>query len=77
MFMVISKDRIASYLISLSTVMILFVMSFAITNSNNEIIKTSANITSENNIENTMKTDEIQDEESNDINKNITNILQK
>ena len=77
MFMVISKDRIASYLISLSTVMILFVMSFAITNSNNEIIKTSANETSENNIENTTKTDEIEDEKSNDTNKNITNILQK
>ena len=44
MFMVFSKEKIVSYLISLSTVAFLFIMSFAITKRNEEIIKTSANV---------------------------------
>lgn len=49
MFMVFSKDKILAYLVSIGTVAILFVMSFAITNNNNSIIKTSANSYKENN----------------------------
>ena len=52
MFMVFSKEKIFSYLISLSTVALLFVISFAITKKNDEMIKTSANIIDENTIEN-------------------------
>ena len=48
MFMVFSKEKIVSYLISLSTVAFLFIMSFAITKRNNEIIKTSANVVDSN-----------------------------
>lgn len=43
MFMVFNKEKIFSYLISLSTVLLLFVISFAVTKKNDEIIKTSAN----------------------------------
>lgn len=56
MFMVFSKDKILAYLVSIGTVAILFVMSFAITNNNNNIIKTSANSYKENN--NIVKTTE-------------------
>ena len=52
MFMVFSKEKILSYLISLSTVALLFVLSFAITKKNDEILKTSANAVISNNIEN-------------------------
>ncbi len=53
MFMVFSKDKICAYLISLSTVAILFVMSFAITKKNQEILKTSANAVRAENMINT------------------------
>ncbi len=44
MFIVFSKDKILAYLVSIGTVAILFVMSFAMTNSdNNQIISTSTN----------------------------------
>ncbi len=43
MFMVFNKEKIFSYLVSLSTVVLLFVISFAVTKENDEIIKTSAN----------------------------------
>ena len=43
MFMVFNKEKIFSYIISLSTVLILFVISFAMTKKNDDIIKTSAN----------------------------------
>ena len=51
MFMVFSKDKIVSYLISLSTVAFLFIMSFAITKRNDEILKTSANVVEQNNFQ--------------------------
>lgn len=44
MFMVFSKDKIISYLVSIGTVALLFVISFAMKKNNEEIIKTSANI---------------------------------
>lgn len=43
MFMVVNKDKIISYLISLSTVAVLFFFSFMISKKNDEILKTSAN----------------------------------
>lgn len=57
MFMVFSKEKILSYLVSLGTVTLLFVMSFAITARNNEVLETSANAISMNqiNINNTTK----------------------
>ena len=51
MFMVINKDKIISYIVSLSTVAVLFMMSVAITKKNNEILDTSANLF-ENEVEN-------------------------
>ena len=51
MFMVFSKEKILSYLISLSTVAILFVLSFAITKRNDDILRTSANAIQSNNVE--------------------------
>lgn len=43
MFVVFNKDKILSYVISLSTVTLLFVMSFAITRKNDEILRASTN----------------------------------
>lgn len=73
MFMVINKDKIVSYLISLGTVMGLFVFSFFISEQNDRILKSSANIMDNNyveiNEENTLK----------DVEKdgNVTKMLQK
>lgn len=44
MFMVIKKDKIIAYIISLSTVAILLVMSTIISNDKNEILHTSTNV---------------------------------
>ena len=52
MFMVFSREKIISYLVSLGTVAILFVISFAITKKNDNIIKTSANVIESNIIKN-------------------------
>lgn len=43
MFVVFNKDKIISYCISLSTVVVLFVLSFVISKKNDEIIQTSTN----------------------------------
>lgn len=60
MFMVFSKEKILSYLVSMGTVALLFVMSFAITTKNNELMETSTNVISmnqtNNNEVNTIKT---------------------
>ena len=55
MFMVFSKDKILSYLVSLGTVTLLFIMSFAITKRNEEIIKTSANLVESNELDNEIQ----------------------
>lgn len=49
MFMVINKDKVVSYLISLSTVAMLFIFSFMVSKKNDEIIRTSSNAISGNN----------------------------
>ena len=67
--MVFSKDKIVSYLVSLGTVAILFVISFAITKKNDNIIKTSANV-----IENNIIENEIFDKNTNIINEKENNI---
>ena len=50
MLVIFNKEKIYSYLISLGTVMILFIMAIAITNKNEEIIETSTNAIIANNI---------------------------
>lgn len=50
MFLVFNKEKICSYLVSLGTVAILFVMAIAITNRNEELLETSANSIIANNI---------------------------
>lgn len=82
MFMVFSKDKIVSYLISLSTVAFLFIMSFAITKRNDEILKTSANVVEQNNVQENMSDNNLV-EENNSLNEikeskgNIGNITKK
>lgn len=44
MFMVINKDKIISYLVSFSTVAILFGFSFFMTKNNEKILETSTNV---------------------------------
>ena len=87
MFMVISKDKIVSYLISLGTVMGLFVFSFFISEQNDKIIQSSANIinTKSNGISNNLVINEAVNERLNEENLlknvendgNVTKILQK
>ena len=50
MFLVFNKEKICSYLVSLGTVAILFVMAIAITNRNEALIESSANAIISNNI---------------------------
>lgn len=50
MFLVFNKEKICSYLVSLGTVAILFVMAIAITNRNESLIESSANAIISNNI---------------------------
>ena len=64
MFMVFNKEKIFSYLISLSTVVLLFVISFAVTKKNDEIIRTSANAVISNI---TNETENINIENSNEV----------
>ncbi len=64
MFMVFNKEKILSYFVSLSTVVLLFVISFAVTKKNDDIIKTSANAI----MSNTNNKIENVDIENNDIN---------
>ncbi len=50
MFIVFNKQKIYSYLVALSTVIILFVIAFAVTNNQNNVLQTSTNIEQSNNI---------------------------
>ena len=70
MFMVINKDKVVSYLISLSTVAMLFIFSFMISRKNDEIIKTSTNAINSNNIqqENSLNNSNSQQTNSKSIN---------
>lgn len=55
MFIFLNKDKIISYIISLSTVTILFATGFMITGNNDKIMKTSSNVI----IKNTSSTNEL------------------
>ncbi len=81
MLVVFNKEKIYSYLISLGTVMILFIMAIAITNRNEKIIETSTNSIIANNIEkNEYNIDSKSlnySENPNENNTNITKMLQK
>ena len=50
MFIVFNKQKIYSYLVALSTVVILFVIAFAVTNSPNDVLQTSTNLQEGNNV---------------------------
>ncbi len=50
MFIVFNKQKIYSYLVALSTVVILFVIAFAVTSQPSQVIQTSTNIEESNNI---------------------------
>lgn len=81
MFLVFNKEKICSYLVSLGTVAILFVMALAITNKNEELIETSTNsIIANNIIQNEYNIDNKRLEASDTTgqnNTNITKMLQK
>ena len=81
MLVVFNKEKIYSYLISLGTVMILFIMAIAITNRNEKIIETSTNSIIANNIEkNEYNIDSKSlnySDNPNENNTNITKMLQK
>lgn len=49
MFIVFNKQKIYSYLIALSTVVVLFIFAFSITSSTKNTIQTSTNIEKNNN----------------------------
>lgn len=55
MFIFLNKDKIISYIISLSTITILFATGFMITGNNDKIMKTSSNVI----IKNTSSTNEL------------------
>lgn len=74
MFVIFNKEKIYSYLVSVGTVVILFVMAIAITNRNEKIIETMANGIISNKIE---QNEYINEEESKENNTNITKMLQK
>ena len=73
MFMIINKDKIISYLISLSTVAVLFFFSFMVSKKNDEILKTSTNAVSTNEIQNSVSTSSSLTS-SNSTNSALTNI---
>ena len=74
MFVVFNKEKIYSYLVSLGTVVILFVMAIAITNRNEKIIETMSNSIISNKTE---QNEYINEQESKENNTNITKMLQK
>ena len=75
MFVVFSKEKIYSYLISLGTVAVLFVMAIAITNKNEKLIETSTNAILANNfIQNEYNIDSKSSNTSINSNENSTNI---
>lgn len=53
MFMVFNRDKIKSYIVSLGTVVILFIMCFFITNNETNILETSVNTYTSNIVNNT------------------------
>ena len=74
MFVVFNKEKIYSYLVSLGTVVILFVMAITITNRNEKLIETMSNSIISNKTE---QNEYINEQESKENNTNITKMLQK
>ena len=56
MFMIFNRDKIKSYLVSLGTVILLFIMCFSITNNDSNIIKTSGNAYTANKMQDSTNT---------------------
>lgn len=50
MFIVFNKQKIYSYLVALSTVVILFAIAFAVTSKPKDMLQTSTNVQEQNNI---------------------------
>lgn len=50
MFIVFNKQKIYSYLVALSTVVILFAIAFAVTSQPKDMLQTSTNVQEQNNI---------------------------
>lgn len=50
MFIVFNKQKIYSYLVALSTVVILFAIAFAVTSQQKDMLQTSTNVQEQNNI---------------------------
>lgn len=55
MFMVVNKDKIVSYIVSFSTVAILFCLSFFMTKNNERILETSTNVVTNNILTNQLE----------------------
>ena len=72
MFIIFDKNKISSYLVSLATVVILFMMSFAMSASNNKILETVANITENSMIESSTNIIKSNEKNNNKIDINIT-----
>lgn len=74
MFLVVNKEKLSSYIVSIATVLVLFVMAGVI-NQEGNTIETSVNI--QNEIKNTTK-DRNENNTSNEIiNKNTYEIIEK
>lgn len=80
MFLVFNKEKICAYLVSLGTVVVLFVMAIAITNRNEKLLETSTNSIIANNINQNEYNIYSEQSENNILmenNTNITKMLQK
>ncbi len=80
MFLVFNKEKICAYLVSLGTVVVLFVMAIAITNRNEKLLETSTNSIIANNINQNEYNIYSEQSEKNILmenNTNITKMLQK
>lgn len=80
MFLVFNKEKICAYLVSLGTVVVLFVMAIAITNRNEKLLQTSTNSIIANNINQNEYNIYSEQSENNILmenNTNITKMLQK
>ena len=79
MFFIFNKQKIYSYLIAASTVVILFILSIFFAKTNIESVETVSNTTMTNSINdtksNTIVTNSINDINMNNINNFITNII--
>lgn len=65
MFIVFNKQKIYSYLVALSTVVILFVIAFAVTNQEDSTLQTSTNVENTNIVTNQVNNINVNQENKN------------